>query len=409
MVLTYLVVATLLVLGLVWLGRHVDAGRRSVDRYHKAMDVLAEINHEPAPPTKSTSVHDKDSVPHAKAQAAHTKAPGASTRAARSSAKPVPATNTTARFPARGRSHTAPPAAEKRKEHSYSHAIGRAKLAGIPRAFAMGRPGGAEGSERTTVPPDADTDPHVIPSRQAPNGTEPATRRPGPARRMVFVDDDAASPPVAAAVARVRTPNRTSSELGPAARAPQGGARQPWTRSATNRLAGAFARPRGAMVGGVAALVAALTVLAVVASAGPGGHAAHRHAAGATRTTISAPTQSSQPAPSPSTSSPTTTASPAAPSPGGAPVLSAISPSVGQQGQTIAIQGTGLMSADGLIVVLFGPEEASTSCPSQLGCVVTVPPPPPGQPSVPVQVKTAAGVSNALTFHYTPAAGAAAA
>ncbi len=88
-------------------------------------------------------------------------------------------------------------------------------------------------------------------------------------------------------------------------------------------------------------------------------------------------------------------------------MLSAISPSVGQQGQTVAIQGTGLMSTDGLIVVLFGPEEASTSCPSQLGCVVTVPPPPPGQPSVPVQVKTAAGVSNALTFHYSPAPGAA--
>jgi hypothetical protein len=88
--------------------------------------------------------------------------------------------------------------------------------------------------------------------------------------------------------------------------------------------------------------------------------------------------------------------------PGSGPTLSAISPNVGQPGQTVAVQGNGLTSADGLVVVLFGGEVAPTHCPTQQGCTVTVPPPPAGQPSVPVQVKTASGVSNSLTFRYSP-------
>jgi hypothetical protein len=96
----------------------------------------------------------------------------------------------------------------------------------------------------------------------------------------------------------------------------------------------------------------------------------------------------------------TTTGAPPAPA-GAGPTLSTISPDAGTPGQTVTIQGNGLMSSDGLIVVTFGVQTAPTHCPSQAGCVVTVPPPPPGQPSVPVQVRTSSGVSNALTFRYS--------
>jgi hypothetical protein len=81
--------------------------------------------------------------------------------------------------------------------------------------------------------------------------------------------------------------------------------------------------------------------------------------------------------------------------------LVSISPDAGVPGQSVAIQGAGFMSADGMIIVTFGVEVAPTQCPTQEGCVVTVPPGEPGQTSVPVQLKTAAGESNILTFRYS--------
>jgi len=91
---------------------------------------------------------------------------------------------------------------------------------------------------------------------------------------------------------------------------------------------------------------------------------------------------------------------PPASSTGGPPVLSSLSPSTGQAGQSVVATGMGFFSSNGDIQAYFGGVEAQTSCPSQSTCTFTVPPAPVSQTSVPVTLTTQAGTSNALIFDY---------
>ncbi len=108
------------------------------------------------------------------------------------------------------------------------------------------------------------------------------------------------------------------------------------------------------------------------------------------------------PTPSPSTaSSPTTAPSPTATaSSGSGPVLSALTPSSGSAGQSVAVVGTGFLSSDGSVVVSFNGQVAPTVCPIQTNCTVTVPAMSDPPPTVPVTITTASGTSNALSFVY---------
>ena len=361
MVLTYLVVATLVVLGLVWLGRRFDANRRSVARYHKAMDVLAEITHEPAAHPKAAQRSHLDDEHKSNPKRAPTSHPNQATPHPENAAA----------------SHSRNPAS-----HAEPTILSRAVLPGSPSAFKGGR--GNRSLETRATARRSNPGSVVVSGSRA--RRPDASRQTAPTARFVF-DDEALTAPDRR-VMRTPVVNGASGA-------------SPWMRGWS--LVDRFPRPSRGVLGGVAALVAAFVLaLALVSLAGsttprrPAGHLAR-----ATTPTLAAPSRRSPPSTTmPPTASSTTTAPPSAPAPGGGPVLSAISPDVGQPGQTVDIQGTGLMSADGLIVVMFGAQQASTSCPSQQGCVVTVPPPLPGQPAVPVQVKTAAGVSNSLTFRY---------
>jgi hypothetical protein len=96
----------------------------------------------------------------------------------------------------------------------------------------------------------------------------------------------------------------------------------------------------------------------------------------------------------------TTSTLPSLGTPGGAPVISSLSPPGGAGGQTIQVAGSNFLSSDGQIVATFAGQVAPTSCPSQTTCTVTVPSlsAPPGP--VPVVITTSAGTSNAVTFTY---------
>jgi hypothetical protein len=95
----------------------------------------------------------------------------------------------------------------------------------------------------------------------------------------------------------------------------------------------------------------------------------------------------------------TTTSTSVAATPGGPPVISVLSPSTGAAGQAITITGANFLSSDGHIVASFNGEAASTSCPAQNTCMVTVPPSN-GSSTAQVIVTTAAGASNAVLFSY---------
>ena len=330
MVLTYLVLSMLLVVGLVWLGRRVDGGRRSVARYHKAMDVLAEITHGEAP----------------------------------SDAKLAARRN-------RPTADVAPPVPTKTPH----------------RALSPRRPA-----------PRPDPEPVARPDR---GGEAPS--RSAPRRRIVFVDEavpgehrNAARP--ADRKTRGSSPRRSGP---PSLTIRQGEISsrrdRPWT-GVVRRRPFVFAAATGFVVVVVVGLVAA-------SLAGPGSPA---HRSGPNHATSRSTLVGAAPAPTtpttPTTGAPTvptTTTSPPAPARGG-PTLTGISPDPASPGQTVTIQGDGLVSSDNVIVAMFGAQTAPTHCPTQQQCVVTVPPPSPGTPSVPVQVRTSTGVSNALTFHYSP-------
>jgi hypothetical protein len=157
---------------------------------------------------------------------------------------------------------------------------------------------------------------------------------------------------------------------------------------------------------GVAALLVVVAAIALVISlssnsnagpvaAPPAGHATtHTNGTGgATASHAAAP--SSAPA-----VGQTTSTLPSLGTPGGAPVISSLSPSSGSGGQTIQVAGSNFLSSDGQIVATFAGQVAPTSCPSQTTCTVTVPSlsAPPGP--VPVTITTSAGASNAVTFAY---------
>jgi hypothetical protein len=127
---------------------------------------------------------------------------------------------------------------------------------------------------------------------------------------------------------------------------------------------------------------------------------------GSNRTPALAP--SASPPATPLTIAPTTTTStpstiaPAEPARSGSPVLSALEPDAGQPGDVITVTGSGLMSADGLIVAMFGQAQTRIVCPTQTTCRMTVPPQPPqSSGTVEVTVTTRSGSSNAMGFRYT--------
>jgi hypothetical protein len=86
---------------------------------------------------------------------------------------------------------------------------------------------------------------------------------------------------------------------------------------------------------------------------------------------------------------------------GDVPVLSAIAPTLGVAGATVTVVGTGFFSADHHVVVTFDGQVVPTSCPSEQRCVATVPPANSGASVAAVQVVTAVGTSNPLTFEYS--------
>ena len=99
-----------------------------------------------------------------------------------------------------------------------------------------------------------------------------------------------------------------------------------------------------------------------------------------------------------STHATTTTTAPAA-VPGAAPVISMLSPSSGIAGASVQVAGSNFLSWNGQIVATFNGQVASTSCPTQNTCTVTVPASS-GSPSAQVTITTASGTSNAVTFTY---------
>jgi hypothetical protein len=97
----------------------------------------------------------------------------------------------------------------------------------------------------------------------------------------------------------------------------------------------------------------------------------------------------------------TTSTLPSLATPGGAPVITSLTPSSGGSGQTIQVTGSNFLSSDGQIVATFGGQVAPTICPTQTTCTVTVPPDSPTSGSVAVVITTSAGTSNAVTFTYS--------
>ena len=86
--------------------------------------------------------------------------------------------------------------------------------------------------------------------------------------------------------------------------------------------------------------------------------------------------------------------------PGGAPVISALNPSSGPAGESVQVAGSNFLSTNGRIVATFDGQVASTSCPAQNTCTVTVPAAT-GSPSAQVTITTSSGTSNAVTFTYS--------
>ncbi len=80
-------------------------------------------------------------------------------------------------------------------------------------------------------------------------------------------------------------------------------------------------------------------------------------------------------------------------------MISALSPSSGAAGESVQVAGSNFLSSNGHIVATFNGQVASTSCPAQNTCTVTVPPST-GSPSAQVTITTASGTSNAVTFTY---------
>jgi hypothetical protein len=157
------------------------------------------------------------------------------------------------------------------------------------------------------------------------------------------------------------------------------------------------------------ALVATLVVVAGIALAVSAGSGGPPVAAPPSSTAATTPHTSAPPArhggrsghaPGRSTSSNTTTSVPTPATPGGPPAISSISPSSGSAGQSIQVAGSNFLSSDGQIVATFNGQVASTSCPAQNTCSVTVPPMT-GASSAEITITTSSGTSNAVAFRYS--------
>jgi hypothetical protein len=159
---------------------------------------------------------------------------------------------------------------------------------------------------------------------------------------------------------------------------------------------------------GVAALLVVAAAVALVVSLTSSGSSPGRVAAEHTGTATHAGATGNRTAGgtgaessgSPSAPQSTTSTLPSLGTPGGAPVISSLSPTSGSSGQTLQVAGSNFLSSDGQIVATFAGQVAPTSCPSQNTCTVTVPPSsgPPGR--VPVTITTSGGTSNTVTFTY---------
>jgi IPT/TIG domain-containing protein len=150
----------------------------------------------------------------------------------------------------------------------------------------------------------------------------------------------------------------------------------------------------------VAALAVMVLAIALIVSLNSGGS----HVAAFSGSTVPSPRAGGQrPAHhghSSGAASSTTTSSTLAATPGGPPVIDSITPSSGAAGQTISVTGANFLSSDGHIVATFNGVVASTSCPAQNTCTVTVPPSN-GAASAQVIITTAGGASNPVAFTYS--------
>jgi hypothetical protein len=86
---------------------------------------------------------------------------------------------------------------------------------------------------------------------------------------------------------------------------------------------------------------------------------------------------------------------------GAVPVLTSLNPSTGDDGQVVTISGVNFMSTNGQVVAQIGGQVAPTSCPIQTSCTVTVPNLGPSSRTVQITMRTEAGTSRPVTFHYT--------
>jgi hypothetical protein len=131
-----------------------------------------------------------------------------------------------------------------------------------------------------------------------------------------------------------------------------------------------------------------------VRSAGPPASAVGQ--AGGASSTSTGPTTSSTTAAPPKAA----TATPAVP---GGPAVASLTPASGPPGQQVTLTGTGFISANGTITLLFGGVQAPVSCPTPTQCTATVPALPAGQPTgpVPVTLTTSTGASRPVAFVYT--------
>lgn len=157
-------------------------------------------------------------------------------------------------------------------------------------------------------------------------------------------------------------------------------------------------------VAAVAALVVLAGIALAVSSGGGGQQGASAPSATPTTAHAGTPAAAHHPAPGRRTgrtggSSTTTSTAPAA-TPGGPPVIASLSPASGAAGQGIEVAGSNFLSSSGQIVATFNGQVASTSCPAQNTCTVTVPPMS-GSSSAQVTITTASGTSNAVTFTYS--------
>lgn len=101
-----------------------------------------------------------------------------------------------------------------------------------------------------------------------------------------------------------------------------------------------------------------------------------------------------------STTSPARHATSSTVPPGAGPFLTSIAPASGGVGTTVTLRGVRLFSSDQVIQVTFGSVPGPVHCPTRELCVATAPQPSGGASAVPVRLRTDAGRSNPLTFHY---------